>query len=204
MKKITLLITIVIATVASNAQWGNCGLINLSATGITGNNYSFQVGSNVDSLVAEGTIAPNVQHRWRAYHYNHFQYLVNQSFDTSSTCINCLWSSTLSEGTYVSNIMMDTLTMMLNMTILDDVTCVTIFGVVYDPLANNNSNGGFTMIDMNQQTGIQNLTSKEKVLYKTFNILGQEVNTDQVNNEIVIYLYTDGTSEKKYVSRIVD
>lgn len=196
MKKITLLITIAIATITSNAQWGNCGLINLSATGITGNNYSFQVGSNVDSLVAEGTFSPNVQHRWWAYSYNNMFDCVNQSFDTSSICNNCLWSSTLSQDTYSANFM-DTLTIMLNMTILDSTTCVTIFGVVYDPLANNNSNGGFTMIDMNQQNGIQNLTSKEKVLYKTYNILGQEVNTDQVNNEIVIYLYTDGTSEKK-------
>lgn len=203
MKKITLFIFTIIASLNSHAQWGDCDLINLSANGGSGNMYSFQVTSNVDSLVLGGTITPNVQHRWRAYSYNNMLDCINQSFDTSSTCNNCLWSSTLSQDTYTANFM-DTLTIMLNMTILDSTTCVTIFGVAFDPLANNNSNGGFTMIDMNQPTGIQNLTSKQKVLYKTYNLLGQEINPDQVNNEIVIYLYTDGTSEKKYVSRIVD
>ena len=205
MKKITFLITIIVATLTSHAQFGDCGLINLSATGTPGNNYSFQVGSNVDSLVASGLISSNnVQHRWRAYHYNNFQDLFNNSFDTSSTCINCLWSSTLSQDTYMSNTIMDTLTMMLNMTILDNQTCVTIFGVSFIPSNNNNSNGGFSYVQMNQSTGIPNVNNKEKVLFKTFNILGQEVNTDEVNNEIIIHLYTDGSSEKKYVSKFTD
>ena len=205
MKKITFFITIIVATLTSHAQFGDCGLINLSATGTAGNNYSFQVGSNVDSLVTAGVISSNnVQHRWRAYHYNNFQDLFNNSFDTSSTCINCLWSSTLSQDTYMSNTIMDTLTMMLNMTILDNQTCVTIFGVSFIPSNNNNSNGGFSYVQMNQSTGIPSVNGKEKVLFKTFNILGQEVNTDEVNNEIIIHLYTDGSSEKKYVSKFTD
>ena len=205
MKKITLFITIIIATLTSHTQFGDCGLINLSATGTAGNNYSFQVGSNVDSLVTAGVISSNnVQHRWRAYHYNNFQDLFNNSFDTSSTCINCLWSSTLSQDTYMSNTIMDTLTMMLNMTILDNQTCVTIFGVSFIPSNNNNSNGGFSYVQMNQSTSILNVNNKEKVLLKTFNLLGQEVNTDDVNNEIIIHLYTDGSSEKKYVSKLTD
>ena len=205
MKKITLFITIIIATLTSYTQFGDCGLINLSATGTAGNNYSFQVGSNVDSLVTAGVISSNnVQHRWRAYHYNNFQDLFNNSFDTSSTCINCLWSSTLSQDTYMSNTIMDTLTMMLNMTILDNQTCVTIFGVSFIPSNNNNSNGGFSYVQMNQSTGIPTLNNKEKVLLKTFNVLGQEVKADEVNNEIIIHLYTDGSSEKKYVSKLTD
>ena len=59
MKKITFFITIIVATLTSHAQFGDCGLINLSATGTPGNNYSFQVGSNVDSLVASGLISSN-------------------------------------------------------------------------------------------------------------------------------------------------
>ena len=205
MKKITLLITFITATLTSHTQFGDCGLINLSATGTSGNNYSFQVGSNVDSLVAAGVISSNnVQHRWRAYHYNNFQDLINQAMDTSSTCINCLWSSTLSEDTYMSNTMMDTLTMMLNMTLLDNVTCLTIFGVSFIPSNNNNSNGGFSYVQMNQSTGIPTLNDQEKVLYKTLNLLGQEVNSDEVNNQIIIYLYNDGTSKKKYVSKLKD
>lgn len=204
MKRIIFLITI-ITTITSHAQFGDCGLINLTATGTSGNNYSFQVSSNADSLVAVGLISSNnIQHRWRAYHYNNFQDLLNQSFDTSSTCINCLWSSTLSEDTFMSNTMMDTLTLMLNMTILDNVTCITIFGVSFIPSNNNNSNGGFSFVQMNQSTGIPIVNDQEKVLYKTFNLLGQEVNTDEVNNEIIIHLYSDGSSEKKYVSKLTD
>tara|TARA_B110001452_G_scaffold103511_1_gene85911 strand:- start:71 stop:253 length:183 start_codon:yes stop_codon:yes gene_type:complete len=60
MKKITILIGIVIASLTSDAQWVDCSLINLSATGNSGNNYSFQVGSNVDSLVVAGLISSNV------------------------------------------------------------------------------------------------------------------------------------------------
>ena len=104
----------------------------------------------------------------------------------------------------MSNTIMDTLTMMLNMTILDNQTCVTIFGVSFIPSNNNNSNGGFSYVQMNQSTGIPSVNGKEKVLLKTFNILGQEVNTDDVNNEIIIHLYTDGSSEKKYVSKLTD
>ena len=205
MKKITLYLAILISSISSHAQFGDCGLINLSATGTPGNNYSFQVGSNVDSLVTAGVISSNnVQNRWRAYHYNNFQDLFNNSFDTSSTCINCLWSSTLSQDTYMSNTMMDTLTMMLNMTILDNQTCITIFGVFFIPSNNNNSNGGFSYVQMNQSTGIPTVNNKEKVLLKTFNVLDQEVKADEINNEIIIYVYNDGTSEKKYVSKLVD
>ena len=57
---------------------------------------------------------------------------------------------------------------------------------------------------MNQSTGIPIVNDQEKVLYKTFNLLGQEVNNDEVNNEIIIHLYNDGSSEKKYVSKLTD
>lgn len=202
MKKFTLILTIIIITITSQAQWGDCDLINLSATGTTGNNYSFQLGSNVDSLVAAGTITTNVQHRWRAYHYNNFQDLVNQSFDTSSICSNCLWSSTFSEDTYVSNIMLDTLTMMLNMTILDDITCVTIFGVVYEPSSNNNSNGGISMSMMNQSTSVNEIKDQSnKKLVAAYNILGKKVDSNLINNEILIFIYDDGSTEKKLISR---
>ena len=90
------------------------------------------------------------------------------------------------------------------MTILDNLTCVTIFGVSFIPSNNNNSNGGFSYLQLNQSTGIPTVSDKEKVLYKTYNVLGQEVNSDEVNNEIIIYLYNDDTSEKKYVSKLVD
>ena len=204
MNKTLYTLSLLLISVFGTAQMAVCDQINLSATGTAGNSYSFQVASNADSLVAIGLISSNnVQHRWRAYSQNNMLDCLNQSFDTSSACVNCLWSSTLSQDSYTANFM-DTLTIMLNMTILDNQTCITIFGVAFDPSANNNSNGGFSFVQMNQSTGIPSLNNNEKVLLKTFNVLGQEVNADEVNNEIIIYVYTDGSSEKKYVSKIVD
>ena len=202
MKKTLYTLSLALISFFGTAQMAVCDQINLSATGTAGNSYSFQVASNADSLVAVGLISSNnVQHRWRAYSYNNMMDAISQSFDTSLSCVNCLWTSTLSEDSYTANFM-DTITIMVNMAILDNATCITLFGVAFDPSANNNSNGGFSYAQLNQSTGISMVNDKEKVLYKTFNVLGQEVNADEVKNEIIIYVYSDGTSEKKYISSI--
>ena len=202
MKKTIYTLSLVLMSLLGTAQMAVCDQINLSATGTAGNSYSFQVSTNADSLVAAGLISSNnVQHRWRAYSSNNMVDAISEWNDTSSSCVNCLWSSTLSEDSYTANFM-DTITIIVNMAILDNTTCITLFGVAFDPSANNNSNGGFSYTQLNQSTGISMVNDKEKVLYKTFNLLGQEVNPDEVRNEIIIYFYSDGTSEKKYISSI--
>ena len=184
-------------------QWGTpCEYLHISATGTAGNTNSFQVGSNVDSLVTAELISSNIQHRWRAYHYWNGQDLVNEAFDTSSTCVSCLWSSTLSEDTYTSNVL-DTLTLMINMTIVDGWTCNTIFGVVYDPASNNNSNGGVSLSMMDQSTSINEFKApSNKNIIAVYNMLGKKVDPNVINNEIVIFIYEDGSSLKKRITRL--
>jgi uncharacterized membrane protein len=201
MKNILFTLFLALISLFGTAQMSVCDQINISTTGTAGNSYSFQVASNADSLVAVGLISSNnVQHRWRAYSYNNMVDAISQSFDTSLSCVNCLWTSTLSQDSYTANFM-DTITIMVNMTILDNATCVTLFGVAFDPSANNNSNGGFTYMQLNQSTGIPTSNNDAKVLYKTYNLLGQEVNADELRNEILVYVYSDGSTEKKYISR---
>lgn len=204
MKKF-LLISIIffVCTQIFLAQWGTpCNYLQLTATGTAGNTNSFQVGSNVDSLVAAGLISSNIQHRWRAYSYWNAQDLVDQAFDTSSTCNNCIWSSTLSQDTYTSTIL-DTLTLMMNMTIVDGWTCTTIFGVVYDASSNNNSNGGVSLSMMDQSTSINEVkTPSNKNIIAAYDMLGKKVDPNVTNNEIVIFIYEDGSSLKKRITRL--
>ena len=185
------------------AQWGTpCNYLQLTATGTAGNTNSFQVGSNVDSLVTAGLISSNIQHRWRAYSYWNAQDLVDQAFDTSSTCNNCIWSSTLSQDTYSSTIL-DTLTLMINMTIVDGWTCTTIFGVEYDASSNNNSNGGVSLSMMDQSTSINEVKApSNKNIIAVYNMLGKKVDPNVTNNEIVIFIYEDGSSLKKRITRL--
>ena len=186
----------------SLAQIGTpCDYLQIRATGNFGNTNSFQVGSNVDSLVIAGLISSNIEHRWRAYYYWNVQDLVNQAFDTSSFCNNCIWSSNLSEDTYSSNIL-DTLTLMLNMTIVDGWTCTTIFGVVYDPLLNNNSNGGISISMIDQSTSLNEVEAQSnKKIIAVYNMLGNRVDPNAEINEILIFIYDDGSSDKKWITK---
>ena len=179
------------------AQWGTpCEYLQITATGTAGNTNSFQVGSNVDSLVTAGLISSDIQHRWRAYSYWNAQDLANQIFDTSSLCNNCIWSSTLAQDTYSSSVL-DTLTLMLNMTIVDGWTCSTMFGVIYDPSSNNNANGGISMSMTEQFTSVEELKSPfNKKLLAVYNMLGKKVDPNIVNNEILIFIYDDGSIKK--------
>jgi len=198
MKKLLLTIILVfgIAQIFLAQLETPCEYLQITATGTAGNTNSFQVGSNVDSLVTAGLISSDIQHRWRAYYYWNAQDLVNQIFDTSSTCNNCIWSSTLSQDTYSSSVL-DTLTLMLNMTIVDGWTCSTMFGVIYDPSSNNNANGGISMSMTEQFTSVEELKSPfNKKLLAVYNMLGKKVDPNIVNNEILIFIYDDGSIKK--------
>ena len=156
----------------------------------------------MDSLVTAGLISSNIQHRWRAYYYWNAQDLVNQAHDISSICNNCIWSSTFSEDTYTSNVL-DTLTLMINMTIVDGWTCTTTFGVVYDPASNNNSNGGVSLSMMDQSTYLNEFKApSNKNVIAVYNMLGKKVDPNFINNEIVIFIYEDGSSLKKRIASL--
>jgi len=202
MKKLLLTIILVfgIAQIFLAQLETPCEYLQITATGTAGNTNSFQVGSNVDSLVTAGLISSDIQHRWRAYYYWNAQDLVNQIFDTSSTCNNCIWSSTLSQDTYSSSVL-DTLTLMLNMTIVDGWTCSTMFGVIYDPSSNNNSDGGISISMIDQSTSLNEVKDKSnKNIIAVYNMLGKKVEPKTKINGILIFIYDDGSSTKKWVS----
>jgi hypothetical protein len=46
-------------------------------------------------------------------------------------------------------------------------------------------------------TGINNVSQKEKKIYKILDILGRE--TKDTSNEILFYMYDDGTVEKRII-----
>ena len=177
------------------SQTDVCDQINISVTGIAGDPYYFTVGSNVDTLIWAGTFPTNTKHRWRAYSYSNLQDCFDNSFDTSSACVNCLWGSITSEVAYTANFM-DTLTVMLKMTIIDNIICTTIFGVAFDPSANNDPNGGFTYTQLNQPTSIEEVAKTNKKVVGVYNMLGQPVSNSSIKNEILIIAYSDGSTSK--------
>ena len=48
---------------------------------------------------------------------------------------------------------------------------------------------------------ISNLESKNKKLLNVYNLAGQIVDPEKINHEMVIYLYSDGSTEKKFINR---
>ena len=48
-------------------------------------------------------------------------------------------------------------------------------------------------------TTISNLESKNKKLLNVYNLSGQIVDPEKINHEMVIYLYSDGSTEKKFI-----
>jgi hypothetical protein len=50
-------------------------------------------------------------------------------------------------------------------------------------------------------TNISKLESYTKKLINTYNLAGQIVDPNKVNQEIVIYKYSDGSTEKKFINK---
>ena len=91
---------------------------------------------------------------------------------------------------------------MLNMTIVDGWTCTTIFGVVYDPLLNNNSNGGISISMIDQSTSLNEVEAQSnKKIIAVYNMLGNKVDPNAEINEILIFIYDDGSSDKKWITK---
>ena len=50
-------------------------------------------------------------------------------------------------------------------------------------------------------TNISKLESNSRKLINTYNLSGQIVDPNKVNQEIVIYKYYDGSGEKKFINK---
>ena len=75
--------------------------------------------------------------------------------------------------------------------------------MVYDPSLNNNSNGGVSLSMMDQSTSINEFKApSNKNIIAVYNMLGKKVDPNVINNEIVIFIYEDGSSLKKRITRL--
>lgn len=194
MKKIITAIIILSSLNPFYSQWGPCDYIELSASDIGLNNFSCQLETNIDSLIMVGLVSSNVEFRWTAYSANQ----TPNFFDTSSTCSNCIWHSNLPDPIYNLSAM-NAVDVIINKTIVDGWVCVQPFIVQFDPA--NPSNGGFSLIMTNQPTGIKNTIKTERKITGIYNLLGKEVNPNNINNEVIIYKYSDGTSKKFFLNK---
>ena len=50
-------------------------------------------------------------------------------------------------------------------------------------------------------TNVLNLETKNKYLVNIYNLAGQIVDPEKINHEIVIYKYSDGSTERKFINR---
>ena len=54
---------------------------------------------------------------------------------------------------------------------------------------------------LNSNTDILNTGTKNKKLINTYNLAGQIINPKKVTNEIIVYQYSDGSTEKKFIRK---
>ena len=76
--------------------------------------------------------------------------------------------------------------------------CILPFFIARDTLLPSYWN--ITMLNSNT-TNIKSIETKERKLINTYNLAGQIVDPNKVNQEIVIYKYFDGSTEKKFINK---
>jgi len=57
-----------------------------------------------------------------------------------------------------------------------------------------------TMLNSNT-TDVKSFENDEKKLINTYNLAGQKVDIKKINQEVVVFLYTDGSVEKKFIKK---
>jgi hypothetical protein len=50
-------------------------------------------------------------------------------------------------------------------------------------------------------TDVKSFENDEKKLINTYNLAGQKVDIKKINQEVVVFLYTDGSVEKKFIKK---
>ena len=59
---------------------------------------------------------------------------------------------------------------------------------------------GLNWINTNNVNAIEEINSTKKTLIKVVDLSGKEINPSKIKNQIFIYLYSDGSKEKKFVN----
>lgn len=194
MKKTTLIFLVFIFPFLINSQ--NCGDIRVNV--IPQNSiYQVVLTTNYDSLVNLNPNVANVSvfYDWRAYPPGNHNWNGNTH----------IWQSTISDPTYSVTLNDDNIFFILSLLMGDTATsttpvtnCILPFFIARDSLMPSYWN--LTMLNTGF-TNISNLEYKNKKLINIYNLAGQIVDPEKINHEMVIYLYSDGSTEKKYIEK---
>ena len=193
MKKYTILILILLEHLFGSSQ--TCDQININVNPI--NIYEVELGTNYDSLVNldPNGAAVSAIYDWRAYPPGNHNWSGNSH----------LWQSALAEPHYSVTINDNNLFFILSLSIGDTATlpnpvniCLIPFFIIRDTIGSSQWN---LMMLGNGATNISKLESPTKKLINTYNLAGQIVDPNKVNQEIVIFKYSDGSTEKKFLNR---
>jgi len=152
--------------------------------------------TNYDSLVnLNPNIATAAAYDWRAYPPGYHNISNNTHFWQSSVpspTFSCNFNFNDSYYFFILTLKMgDTVTSPNTLT-----TCILPFFIARDTLLPSFWN--LSMLNTGF-TNISNLESKNKQLVNVFNLTGQIVDPEKINHEMVIYLYSDGSTEKKFI-----
>ena len=194
MKKIRLIFLGLIIPFLINSQ--NCGDIRVNV--IPQNSiYQVVLSTNYDSLVNLNPNVANVSvfYDWRAYPPGNHNWNGNTH----------IWQSTIPDPIYSVTLNDDNIFFILSLLMGDTATsttpvtnCILPFFIARDSLMPSFWN--LTMLNTGF-TNISNLESKNKKLVNIYNLAGQIVDPEKINHEMVIYLYSDGSTEKKFIEK---
>ena len=156
--------------------------------------------TNYDSLVNQNPNIANVSgfYDWRSYPPG------NHNLNGNSH----VWQSSLANPTYLTTFFFNDSTsfFILSLSMGDTATspipvtnCLIPFYINSSPNANGLPTWNLTMLNSN--TDVLNPETKNKKLINTFNLAGQIINPKKITNEVIVYLYSDGSSEKKFIKK---
>ena len=153
--------------------------------------------TNYDNLVNMNTSTTAVLYDWRGYPPGNHNWNGNSHVWHSSVprpTFSCNFNFNDSYFFFILSLSMeDTISSATPIT-----TCFLPFFIARDTLLPSYWN--LTMLNSNT-TDIKSFENDEKKLINTYNLAGQEVDIKKINQEIVFFLYTDGSVEKKFIKK---
>ena len=196
MKKFKILLALVSFNLLISGQ--SCSDLRVYLHNQNPQNISNQLifGTNYDSLIYmnSNTSAVNTIYDWRGYPPG------NHNWNGNSH----VWQSSLANPSYFTTIFFnDSISFfILSLSMGDTATspspvtnCFVPFYINSSPDVNGFPTWNITMLNSN--TDILNTGTKNKKLINTYNLAGQIINPKKVKNEIIVYQYSDGSTEKK-------
>ena len=193
MKKFYFLILLILSNIFCFSQ--TCDQININVNPI--NIYEVELSTNYDSLVNLNPNASAVSaiYDWRAYPPGNHNWSGNSH----------VWQSTLAEPHYSVTINDNNLFFILSLSMGDTATSTNPVNICLLPFFISRDTIGSLQWDLvmlgSGATNISKLESYTKKLINTYNLAGQIVDPNKVNQEIVIFKYSDGSTEKKFINR---